>query len=141
MMTHSSKSETLFSSVAFYFQYLILSFILLVALNIYPNPGQGFTHLSCIRTPACGEREALPPTAYEGVMLLRRNTIKSASLSTALSGNALLYQRIVEAAYPIRIQPDAEYALIAHQDPPGIGCVLLEQATMLSLYRCRRYVP
>jgi hypothetical protein len=56
------------------------------------------------------------------LMLLRRGDIREFALSPAISGDNLLYQRVIESAFPRKTDPTAHYLLALVGEDLPVNC-------------------
>lgn len=102
-------------------------------LNTIQNPKQT---LVSIFKPNSGQ-EVLPPQVQQILSLLETNHITSYQLSDQLSSDPLINQRITEAAWPIKKEPEAYYSLrylteLIRQP----SCVVVDQRKKIALDYC-----
>jgi hypothetical protein len=79
-------------------------------INLLYND-HGKSALRDLVTPNSGE-QVLPPLVRDMLALLRRRNIQEYALSQEISADMLLYQRIIESAFPRRMVPTAPYLLV-----------------------------
>jgi hypothetical protein len=99
--------------------------------------------------PRTGEREVLPPAVVAMLSLLEEHDVRAYRWSARIGSSPRLRQRIVEAAWPRRPEPDAPFLLsfaIENDEKPAkapAGCEQIDSVLMLdatlgvSLARCR----
>ena len=89
-----------------------------------------------VNTPASG-LEVVPQEARQAADLLAEASAPTYRLSPALMGNALFQQRIIEIAWPLRLEPLSPYWLYLHQSEAlPTGCTLIAQREYVALAYC-----
>lgn len=99
--------------------------------------------------PRAGEREALPRCVLAMLWLLEKHDVRAYRYSDRIGSSPLLYQRIVEAAWPRRPEAGAPFLLSLGSESEGdiakapAGCERIDSMLVLdatlgaSLARCR----
>ena len=102
-------------------------------LNTIQNPKQTLTR---IFKPNSGQ-EVLPPQIQQMLSLLETNQITSYQLSDQLNSDPLINQRITEAAWPIKKEPEAYFLLrYSTERIKQSSCVLVDQRKEIALDYC-----
>jgi len=63
---------------------------------------------SNLKTPHAGEH-VLPPANQEILALLRNHQLDSYNISEKIMNDELIYQRLIESAWPRKMSPDSKY--------------------------------
>jgi hypothetical protein len=81
--------------------------------------------------------EALPPPARTAVELLRGHEIDRYTLSAGFTQDELIRQRVIEAAWPSRLDPTAEFRLVFITELAEVHpCQAVAQEQEVALVRC-----
>lgn len=103
-------------------------------LEFIQNPQETFRN---IFTAGMG-REALPTQVQEMLSLISRNSITSYQLSVQFTEDSEIYQRIIESAWPIKLDNKSPYFLVAAQDKNDFlsHCTIIDQREDVFLAKC-----
>jgi len=97
------------------------------------QPGQALSNLF---TPNSG-LDVLPDKAQQVLTLIQENDITSYRLSTVISEDYHLMQRIVESAWPVRMAEDSVHVFITPDESPDYGkCTVTDQVEEVILVHC-----
>jgi len=91
---------------------------------------------SVLGDPRSGEAEALPPPVADALGFLRARHAEDYRLSAAYAADSLIYQRITEASYPLRLDPKSRQLLALPGEAPPAGCKVLERSAHVALLGC-----
>ena len=90
-----------------------------------------------LETPNSGE-QVLPAAVREMLALLRTHGLASYRVSEGImtSEGTLIYQRIVESAWPRRIDPKSRHEFRFVSEPATSGCAEIERKREVALVLC-----
>jgi len=94
---------------------------------------------SNLKTPRAGEY-VLPSAVKEMLVFLRAHQLESYEISEQMKNkkNITIHQRIVESAWPIRIDPKSKYKLIfINESDDYSNCTVKERGKEAALVFCR----
>uniref|UniRef100_C6E5V2 Uncharacterized protein n=1 Tax=Geobacter sp. (strain M21) TaxID=443144 RepID=C6E5V2_GEOSM len=112
----------------------LLLFLAIALAVSYPQGGKLWRNLA---TPLAGEKEVLPLEAQFLLDLVRRNGVRSVTLSKRLFKNRFLAQPMTESIYPAVVKDGGElYVYFASEPLPG-GCEFLQTVKGVSIASCR----
>lgn len=96
------------------------------------------TFQSNLETPNAGEH-VLPPSVREMLTLLRAHRLDTYRVSEGIAAadEALIYQRIVESAWPRRMDPRSGHEFRFVFEPATSGCTQIERKKEVALVFCR----
>jgi len=103
---------------------------------------QPLRHFSLLASPSeafqsgFGARDVLPGAAVDAQALAAKHKLAAFFLSDGITKDELIYQRIIEALYPL--QPTAESSFIFFKNGENMlaGCDLLDETPAVKLAHC-----
>ncbi len=136
MMLSGTLKQTLVFS-AHYARYVSVVILIASGWHVYHDLDFSLLDMQGILIPHYGEIDVLPFHVYESVDLLRKHHVTAFSLGDKWLDTPL-YQRVVEGAYPIRMQDNASYVLNFRGIPLSKECLMIEKGVAVDLYRCEK---
>jgi hypothetical protein len=102
-------------------------------LPVIQHPKAGLTTLF---TPEAG-LDVLPPKVLSMISMLKQHNIDTYKLSDKFSQDVVIYQRLVEGAWPIRPESDSKYTLLAPEELSAYqNCSIVEKIEDSILVNC-----
>jgi hypothetical protein len=103
------------------------------ALPAIQHPKAELTNLF---TPNSG-LGVLPPKVLTMISILNENKVESYKLSENFSNDVVIYQRIVEGAWPIKLENTSSYLLMATDEIVDYpNCMIIEEKEDVALVNC-----
>jgi len=119
------------------FNTLTLDSLLILTKSDLPSIQHPKAGLSDLFTPDSGQG-VLPPKVLTMISILKENGIESYKLSEEFSNDVVIYQRIVEGAWPIRLEETSPFVLIASDEIVDYqDCMIIEEKEDVVLVNCR----
>jgi hypothetical protein len=102
-------------------------------LPIIQHPKAGLTTLFTANAGI----DVLPPKILSMISMLKQNNIDTYKLSEKFSQDVVIYQRLVEGAWPIRLETDSKYTLLAPEELSAYqNCSIVEKNEDAILVNC-----
>lgn len=119
------------------FNTLTLDSLRILISSDLPSIQHPKAELSKLFTPGSGQ-EVLPPKVLTMISILKENGIESYRLSDEFSDDVVIYQRIVEGAWPIRLEETSPFVLIAIDERVTYqDCKIIDEKEDVVLVNCR----
>ncbi len=97
--------------------------------TLLAQPQQAFTN-------DFGSTETLPNEASDALRLAAKHQLPAFFLSDGITKDELIYQRIIEALYPLVPTLESPFIFFKIDENMLAGCDLLEETTVVKLARC-----
>lgn len=118
------------------FNSLTLESLLILKNSDLPSIQHPKAQLSNLFMPNSGQ-EVLPANVLTMISLLKENNVESYKLSDKFSSDIVTYQRIVEGAWPIRLENTSTYTLLSVDELSLYkNCVIIEKKEDVILVNC-----
>ena len=119
------------------FNTLTLDSLRILISSDLPSIQHPKAELSKLFTPGSGQ-EVLPPKVLTMLSILKENGIESYRLSDDFSNDVVIYQRIVEGAWPIKLEETSPFVLIAIDERVDYqDCKIIDEKEDVVLVNCR----
>ena len=118
------------------FNTLTLDALLILIKSDLPSIQHPKAELTNLFTPNSGQG-VLPPQVLTMISLLKENNVENYKLAEKFSTDVVIYQRIVEGAWPIRLENNSSYTLLAADELNAYqDCVIIEEKEDVILVNC-----
>lgn len=123
--------------IFFIFNTLTLESLLLLKKSDLPSIQHPKAELSNLFTPLSGQG-VLPPQVLNMISIMNENDVKTYKLSENFSADIVIYQRIVEGAWPIKPDTNSAFTLIAIDEMDKYkDCITIDEIEDVVLVNCR----
>ncbi len=121
----------------FIFNTLTLEALLLLKKSDLPSIQHPKAELSNLFTPHSGQG-VLPSKVLDMISILNKNDVETYKLSEKFSSDIVIYQRIVEGAWPIKPDNNSAFTLIAIDEMDKYkDCITIDEIEDVVLVNCR----
>jgi hypothetical protein len=118
------------------FNSLTLDSLLILQKSDLPPIQHPKSELSNLFTPNSGQG-VLPPQVLTMISVLKENNVESYKISEKFSNDVVIYQRIIEGAWPIRLENNSPFILISTDEINDYQeCITIDKKEEVVLVNC-----